>query len=62
MTEEIRRSYFKRCFNWLHDTLLVTGLLFWILMFGGARLIGYYFDFGFVPIELTQPTQTKGVK
>lgn len=40
--------------NWTHDSLILVGLLTIFLFCGGARLFGYYFDFGLIPVELTQ--------
>jgi hypothetical protein len=46
-----------RISRWLHDTLLVVGALVAFTYLGGARALGYYFDFSFVPVELTEPVR-----
>lgn len=48
------KLYLLRAWHWTHDTIILVGLLTIFLFCGGARLFGYYFDFGLIPVELTQ--------
>ena len=48
------KLYLIRSWHWIHDTVLIVGLLTIFLFLGGARAFGYYFDFALVPLELTQ--------
>lgn len=56
MSDEItiKRSYVRRGVTWIKDTLLVTGIITWFLLFGGARLFDRYFDCALLPIEAAE--------
>jgi len=39
----------ERVRHWLHDTLLVLGVVSVFTLFGGWSLVGYHFDMAFIP-------------
>lgn len=58
MNREQVSGIMARTSRWLHDTLLIIGALVAFTYLGGARALGYYFDFSFIPVELTEPVKT----
>lgn len=51
---KIKKDYHLRAYHWIHDSIMLLGILALFLVFGGAQFFGYYFDITLVPIELTQ--------
>jgi hypothetical protein len=57
--QEKARNYLMRGWHWLHDTLVLVGIITLFIACGGLSLLGYNYYFELVPPHIAQQIAAK---